>query len=185
MLPESRPVSYSTTTITELMIPSYANFGGKIHGGLILSLMDKVAYACAAKHAGGYCVTVSMNAVDFLAPVEVGELVSLTASINYVGSSSMVVGVKVVSEDVTTGEKRHTNSSYLTMVAKDEHGKPRLVPKLELNKPCEVRRYLEAIKRRNFIKEYKHEVETNKMDDTQAMTRVNELTEERCLLNFS
>ena len=84
---ESRPVSYSITTITELMIPSYANFGGKIHGGLILSLMDKVAYACAAKHAGGYCVTVSMNGVDFLAPVEVGDLVSLIASVNYVGRS--------------------------------------------------------------------------------------------------
>ena len=78
----------SDTTITELMIPSYANFGGKIHGGLILSMMDKVAYACAAKHAGGYCVTVSMNAVDFLAPVEVGELLSLIASVVYVGNSS-------------------------------------------------------------------------------------------------
>ncbi len=183
MLPLSRPVAYSTTTITELMIPSYANFGGKIHGGLILSLMDKVAYACAAKHAGGYCVTVSMNAVDFLAPVEVGELVSLTASVNYVGTSSMVLGVKVISEDVTTGVKRHTNSSYLTMVAKDELGKPRKVPELELNKPCEVRRYLDAIKRREFIKGYKHEVEVNKMNDTQAMGRVNELSKERCVLN--
>lgn len=183
MLPLSRPVAYSTTTITELMIPSYANFGGKIHGGLILSLMDKVAYACAAKHAGGYCVTVSMNAVDFLAPVEVGELVSLTASVNYVGTSSMVLGVKVISEDVTTGVKRHTNSSYLTMVAKDELGKPRKVPELELNKPCEVRRYLDAIKRREFIKGYKHEVEVNKMNDAQAMGRVNELSKERCVLN--
>ena len=182
MFPLSRPVAYSTTTITELMIPSYANFGGKIHGGLILSLMDKVAYACAAKHAGGYCVTVSMNAVDFLAPVEVGELVSLTASINYVGTSSMVLGVKVISENVTTCEKRHTNSSYLTMVAKDEAGKPRKVPELELNKPCEVRRYLEAVKRREFIKDYKHEVEGNKMDDAQAMKRINELSEERCVL---
>ena len=180
----ARSVSYSTTTITELMIPSYANFGGKIHGGLILSLMDKVAYACAAKHAGGYCVTVSMNAVDFLAPVEVGELVSLTASVNYVGNSSIVVGVKVVSENVTTGEKRHTNSSYLTMVAKDDEGKPRPVPKLELETPNQVRRFMEAMKRRQFIKEYKHEVEVNKMDEMEAMTKVNELYEVRCLLKF-
>ena len=183
-IPTSRSVSYSTTTITELMIPSYANFGGKIHGGLILSLMDKVAYACAAKHAGGYCVTVSMNAVDFLAPVEVGELVSLTASVNYVGSSSMVIGVKVVSENVTTGEKRHTNSSYLTMVAKDDEGKPRSVPELELETPNQVRRFMEAMKRRQFIKAYKHEVEVNKMDELQAMTKVNELSSERCLLKF-
>ena len=73
----AKPVRQSQTTITELMIPSYANFGGKIHGGILLSLMDKVAYACAAKHAGTYCVTVSVDRVEFLQPVEVGELVSL------------------------------------------------------------------------------------------------------------
>src|SRR5678816_3606171 len=83
MIPESRPVSFSQTTITELMIPSYANFGGKIHGGILLSLMDKVAYACASKHAGAYCVTVSVDRVEFLQPVEVGELVALKASVNY------------------------------------------------------------------------------------------------------
>ena len=75
-----KPVAYSKTTITELMIPSYANFGGKIHGGILLSLIDKVAYACASKHAGTYCVTVSIDNVEFLQPVEVGELVSLHAS---------------------------------------------------------------------------------------------------------
>lgn len=180
---ESRPVSYSVTTITELMIPSYANFGGKIHGGLILSLMDKVAYACAAKHAGGYCVTVSMNAVDFLAPVEVGELVSLIASVNYVGLSSMVIGVKVVSENVVTGEKRHTNSSYLTMVAKDDEGNPRKVPQLELKSEKDVRRFLEAIKRREFIKNYKKEVEVNRMSDDEAMQYLGELKEERCIVD--
>ena len=88
---EAQTVAYSQTTITELMIPSYANFGGKIHGGTLLSLMDKVAYACASKHAGTYCVTVSVDTVNFLQPVEVGELVSLMASVNYVGSSSLVV----------------------------------------------------------------------------------------------
>src|SRR5213079_1288832 len=71
--PAFRPVSYSRTTLTELMIPSYANFGGKIHGGILLSLMDKAAYACASKHAGTYCVTVSVDKVEFLQPVEVGE----------------------------------------------------------------------------------------------------------------
>lgn len=73
--PNYRPVSYSRTTLTELMIPSYANFGGKIHGGILLSLMDKVAYACASKHAANYCVTVSVEGVHFLQPVDVGDLV--------------------------------------------------------------------------------------------------------------
>ena len=93
---QAKLARYSETTITELMIPSYANFGGKIHGGMLLSLMDKVAYACASKHAGNYCVTVSVDTVDFLQPVEVGELVSMKARINYVGNSSLVVGIKVI-----------------------------------------------------------------------------------------
>src|SRR6187431_3438030 len=99
---EFKKVSDSATVITELMIPSYSNFGGKIHGGVILSLMDKVAYVCATKHADAYCVTASIDKVDFLAPVEVGELVSLLASVNYVGNSSLVVGIKVISENVKT-----------------------------------------------------------------------------------
>src|SRR5678815_2607154 len=98
-----RPVSHSKTTITELMIPSYANFGGKIHGGILLSIMDKVAYACASKHAGTYCVTVTVDKVEFLQPVEVGELVSLHASVNYVGRSSMIVGIRVEALNVKTG----------------------------------------------------------------------------------
>jgi uncharacterized protein (TIGR00369 family) len=181
---ESRPVSYSTTTITELMIPSYANFGGKIHGGLILSLMDKVAYACAVNHAGGYCVTVSMNGVDFLAPVEVGDLVSLIASVNYVGRSSMVVGIKVVSENVVTGEKTHTNSSYLTMVAKDENGKPRAVPQLVLETKKQVRRFMEAKKRRDFIKNFRANLDANKMKENEALAHLNELSEERCCIKL-
>ncbi len=152
-----RSVNFSRTTITELMIPSYANFGGKIHGGQILSLMDKVAYACAAKHAGGYCVTVSMNAVDFLAPVEVGDLVHLHASVNYVGKSSIVIGIKVVAENIHTGESRHTNSSYLTMVSIDENKKPKPVPGLILETKQDIRRFLQAMKRKELIKEYKEE----------------------------
>src|SRR5215216_2190867 len=115
-----KPVSYSQTTLTELMVPSYSNFGGKIHGGVILSLMDKVAYVCAAKHAGAYCVTASIDKVDFLAPVEVGEIVSLLASVNYVGRSSLVIGIRVISENVKTHVVNHTNTSYFTMVALDD-----------------------------------------------------------------
>src|ERR1043165_2031857 len=111
---DSRPVRFSQTTITELMIPSYANFGGKIHGGILLSLIDKVAYACAARHAGTYCVTVSVGGVDFLEPGEVGDLVSLHASVNYVGRTSLVIGIRVIAENVKTKTQRHTNTSYVT-----------------------------------------------------------------------
>src|ERR1700742_4271006 len=127
-----KTVSFSATVITELMIPSYSNFGGKIHGGIILSLMDKVAYVCAAKHAGNYCVTASIDTVDFLEPVEVGDLVSLMASVNYVGKTSLVVGIRVVSENIKTNQTFHTNTSYFTMVAKDEQDQPTLVPGLVL-----------------------------------------------------
>src|SRR6266487_4272392 len=125
---DARPVRDSHTTITELMIPSYANFGGKIHGGILLSLMDKVAYACASRHAGTYCVTVSVDKVEFLQPVEVGELVSLHASVNYVGKTSLVVGIRVESQNVKLGTIKHTNSSFFTMVAKDDNNKPCEVP---------------------------------------------------------
>lgn len=151
---EARSVSFSRITMTELMIPSYANFGGKIHGGILLSLMDKVAYATASKHSGAYCVTVSVDTVDFLQPVEVGELVSLKASVNYVGNSSMVIGIKVVSENVKTGKITHTNTCYFTMVAKGEDDKPTKVPPLILETPRDVRRFVEAIHRRKFKNDY-------------------------------
>lgn len=147
---EFKPVSHSRTTITELMIPSYANFGGKIHGGILLSLMDKVAYVCAAKHAGNYCVTVTVDDVNFLQAVEVGELVSLMASVNYVGRTSLMVGIKVIAENVKTGQVKHTNTSYFTMVAKDEAGKPTPVPGLLLESREDARRFLEAITRREI-----------------------------------
>ncbi|MFN3849284.1 MAG: acyl-CoA thioesterase [Spirosomataceae bacterium] len=157
-----KTVNHSRTTITELMIPSYANFGGKIHGGILLSLMDKVAYACAAKHAGSYCVTVSIDGVEFLQPVEVGQLVSLHASINHVGRTSMVIGIRVVAENIKTGEIKHTNTSYFTMVAKDDDGKPTEVPPLVLESDDDIRRFLEAIKRKELKANYKTELANEK-----------------------
>ena len=124
--------SQSITTITELMIPSYANFGGKVHGGIILSLMDKVAYACASKHSAAYCVTVAVDGVEFLSPVEVGELVSLTASVHFVGNTTMIVNIQVESLQPRTGLVKHTNSCYFTMAAKDENGKLIQVPGLKI-----------------------------------------------------
>ncbi len=150
-----KEVSYSATTVSELMIPAYANFGGKIHGGIILSLMDKVAYACASKHASNYCVTVSVENVEFIDPIEVGEMVTLYASVNYVGTSSMVVRIKVIAENFLVGTVKHKNTSYFTMVAKDANGKPTKVPGLILESKEEIKRFLEAIKRKELRTTYK------------------------------
>jgi len=159
---ECRSVDFSRTTFTELMIPSYANFGGKIHGGVLLSLMDKVAYTCASKHSGAYCVTVAVDTVDFLQPVAVGDLVSLKASVNHVGTSSMVIGIKVISENVKTRVVTHTNTSYFTMVAKDENEKPTAVPKLILETQADLRRWVEAIYRKKFKSSYSESLKTIK-----------------------
>ena len=178
-----RTVEYSKTTITELMIPAYANFGGKIHGGILLSLIDKVAYACASKHAGNYCVTVSVDGVEFLQPVEVGDLVSLHASVNYVGRTSLVVGIKVIAENVKEGAVKHTNTSYVTMVAKDDSNKPTAVPPLILDKPVEVRRFFEAMKRKELNRAF-----NEKMDETKSNLNMDDavdlLKNQRCTIKL-
>ncbi len=133
--------------MTQLMLPSHSNFSGKIHGGYILQLMDQVAFACASKHSGHYCVTASVNKVDFLNPIEVGELVSLKAAINYTGRTSMLVGLRVESENIQTGRIKHCNSSYFTMVAKDQTGNNMPVPGLKLNSVESVRRFARSIRR--------------------------------------
>ncbi|MCG8476217.1 MAG: acyl-CoA thioesterase [Cytophagales bacterium] len=136
----------SQVEITQLMLPNYSNFSGKIFGGHILSLMDEVAFTCASKHSGKYCVTASVDKVDFRCPIEVGELVTMKARVNYVGRSSMVVGIRVEAENIRTGEIKHCNSSYFTMVA-IEDGKPALVPGLILQCSDNVRRFLRSAER--------------------------------------
>ena len=181
MTAPAKPVVYSQTTITELMIPSYANFGGKIHGGILLSLMDKVAYCCASKHAGTYCVTVSVDKVEFLEPVEVGELVAMHASVNYVGRTSLIVGIRVEAQNIKSGRIKHTNSSYFTMVAKDEADKPTPVPELILENKEQVKRFIECMR----MKEIKQSVK-EKMDDARSNIEVRNaekiLKEERCVI---
>lgn len=179
-----KPVSFSETTITELMIPSYSNFGGKIHGGILLSLMDKVAYVCAAKHAGNYCVTASIDTVDFLQPVEVGELVSLMASVNYVGNTSLVVGIRVISENVKTNVINHTNTSYFTMVAKDEHNQPVEVPGLILQSHEELRRFEEARRRKEIRKNYTAEMQQIR-DNLNIENCKENLVGERCVIDLN
>lgn len=180
----AKPVNASRTVITELMVPAYANFGGKIHGGILLSLMDKAAYACAAKHAGGYCVTVSVENVEFRAPVEVGELVSILASVNYVGRTSMVIGMRVTAENVETGTVKHTNTSYFTMVAKDRSGRPTAVPPLLLEDPEDARRFLEAMRRRQLKAEF-HDLFDNEKNRMDLAGSLQILAGERCALGFS
>ncbi|HCM78020.1 MAG TPA: acyl-CoA thioesterase [Cytophagales bacterium] len=180
---QPKPVKHSQTTITELMIPSYANFGGKIHGGILLSLMDKVAFACATKHSSNYCVTVSVVGVEFLQPVEVGDLVSLLASVNYVGRSSMVIGIRVIAENVKLGLVKHTNTSYFTMVAKDENDKPTAVPPLLLEDNEEVKRFIEAMSMREIESGIKE-----KLNDAKSSIQVTKASEilknQRCVIGF-
>lgn len=155
-----KTVDVSRVSISQLMQPSHSNFGGKIHGGYILNLMDQIAFACASKHSETYCVTASVDTVDFLSPIEIGQLVTMKASINFVGRTSMVVGIRVEAEHIQTGEIVHSNSSYFTMVAKDEQGNSVTVPGLIINDKTELKRFLKAIKRMETKNQRKQEFDS-------------------------
>jgi acyl-CoA hydrolase len=133
---------------SELMMPQDANVLGHVFGGVILSMMDKAAAVAAFRHARSSCVTVSIDRVDFREPIHVGDLVVMKASVNYVGRTSMEVGVRVEAEELTTGRRRHTNSCYLTFVAVDRNGRPLEVPPLAPETPDERRRHEAAAARR-------------------------------------
>jgi len=143
-----RPVAESKTTMTEVMMPNMANVLGNVFGGVILSLVDRVAAVAAIRHAGGPCVTVSVDRVEFREPIHLGELVIAKASVNYVGKTSMEVGVTIDAEEVATGRRRHTNSCYLTFVAIDGEGHPRPVAPVVPESDDEKRRYAAAQARR-------------------------------------
>ncbi len=138
---EGRPVSFSRSELAEVMMPHHANLLGKAFGGVILAMIDKAAATAAIRHAGRTCVTASFDHVSFREPIEIGELVRLLSSVNYVGRTSMEIGVKVLAMNIRTGTVRHTNSSYVTMVAIDEHGKPTPVPPLVLENDADRRRH--------------------------------------------
>ncbi|MGN0858724.1 MAG: acyl-CoA thioesterase [Stenotrophomonas sp.] len=140
-------------SMTVLMTPDMANFSGKVHGGAVLRLLDQVAYACASRYAGRYVVTLSVDQVTFREPIAVGELVTFLASVNYTGTSSMEIGIKVVAEDIIGQSVRHANSCFFTMVAVDEHGKPTPVPALQPANCDEKRRYAAAQIRRQLRQE--------------------------------
>ena len=139
--------------MTVLMTPDMANFSGNVHGGTILKLLDQVAYACAARWAGCYVVTLSVDQVTFRQPIHVGELVTFLASVNFTGTSSMEIGIKVLAENIRTQEVRHVNSCFFTMVAVDEDRKPVPVPPLRPFTPEEKRRYEAALLRKKLRQE--------------------------------
>lgn len=140
-------------SMTVLMTPDTANFAGNVHGGTILKLLDQVAYACASRYAARYVVTLSVDQVNFRQPIHVGELVTFLASINYTGTSSMEVGVKVLAEEIRTQQVRHVNSCFFTMVAVDDERKPVPVAPLRPFSPQEKRRYAAARIRRQLREE--------------------------------
>lgn len=144
-----------TLTMTVLMTPDMANFSGNVHGGTILKLLDQVAYACASRYAGRYVVTLSVDQVTFREAIHVGELVSFLASVNYTGSTSMEVGIKVMTENIRSQTTRHANSCFFTMVAMDDATrKPIAVPPLVPVTPDQQRRFEAGKVRRQLRQEF-------------------------------
>ncbi len=134
--------------MSEIMTPDMVNFHGNIHGGHILGLLDRVAYACAARYACKNVVTLSVDQVVFKEPIYVGELVTFLAAVNYVGTTSMEIGIRVLAENLMTSHSRHTNTCYFTMVSVDEQGKPSKAPPLKIHNEVQQRRYNEALLRK-------------------------------------
>jgi acyl-CoA hydrolase len=137
-----------------LMTPDMANFSGKVHGGALLNLLDRVAFSCASRYSQHYAVTLSVDQVVFREPINVGELVTFRASINYAGRTSVEVGVRVEAENIRTGTRRHTNSCYFTMVAVDEAGAPTRVPDFVPQTDIDKRRHRAAELRRELRREF-------------------------------
>lgn len=147
---KGKTVKETSVIIAQEMNPQDANPAGNVHGGVIMKLIDTAAGVVAKRHAGSNVVTASIDSLDFHHPVYVGDVVFFKASINYVGNTSMEVGVRVEAENPITGEVRHTASAYLTFVALDENGKPRKVPPIIVETEEEKRRYKDAERRRHI-----------------------------------
>ncbi len=144
----SKTVTESRHESSQLMMPQDANNLGHVFGGVVMSMMDKTAAIAALRHCRHSVVTASIDRVDFREPIHLGDLLVMKASVNYVGRTSMEVGVRVEAEDLLTGKRRHTNSCYLTFVAVDRNGRPVEVPALKPESAEEIRRYQAAEARR-------------------------------------
>jgi len=145
-----RAVSASRTEMVEVVLPQDANVLGNILGGRVMHLVDIAGAIAALRHARSHVVTASLDHVDFRSPIRVGELIVLQSSVNRVFHTSMEVGVKVFSESPLTGVRKHATSAYLTYVAVDSEGHPRVAPPLILETADDRRRFKGALKRRNL-----------------------------------
>lgn len=151
---EGKTVAQSSVVMSQAMIPQDANPAGNVHGGVIMKLIDTAGGVVAGRHARTNVVTASIDRLDFLHPVYIGDFVTLRASLNFVGKTSMEVGVRVEAENLLTGETRHTSTAYLTFVALDGNGRPIPLPALILETEEEQRRNGEAnIRRKNRLAE--------------------------------
>ena len=137
-------VAQRELSMSLLMTPDMANFSGNVHGGVLLKLLDQVAYACASRYAGTYVVTLSVDKVLFKEPIHVGELVTFLSSVNHVGKTSMEIGIRVEAENIQKRTVRHTNSSYFTMIAVSQDGKPTTVPPLCIETELQQKRFENA-----------------------------------------
>jgi acyl-CoA hydrolase len=146
---DARPAANSRSVLVKWMGIEDANSAGFVHGGTVMYLCDEAAGLASVRHSGRRCVTAAMDRMTFLLPVHVGELLTLESSVNAAWRTSMEVGVRVTAENVRTGEKRHTNTAYLTMVALDDEGHPVDVPPLSCSSEAERRREREAQLRRS------------------------------------
>jgi len=146
--PDARGPHESASEISELMMPGDVNNLGHVFGGVVLSMVDRAAAVTAMRHARQPCVTISINQVDFKEPIYTGEFVTCSARINYVGRTSMEIGVRVVAEHPISGRRRHTNDCLLTFVAIDENSRPAPVPGLELTTDEEKERFEDGRRRR-------------------------------------
>lgn len=147
-VPPAKSVAESQIIMTEMVLPSDTNAIGTIFGGKVVSLIDIAAAMAAGKHSRSIVVTASIDALHFVAPVKLGEYLHIKASVNYAGRTSMEIGVRVDKENPITGEMKHTATAYLTFVALDSDGKPRLVPPVTPGNEDEERRYEAAKIRR-------------------------------------
>jgi acyl-CoA hydrolase len=145
---EAKPVSQSVVTMTELVLPSHTNSLKSIFGGVIMSWIDIAAAICAQRHSQRPVVTASIDALNFIAPVYVGWVMNLKASVNFVARTSMEIGVRADAENPIEGKKFHVASAYLTFVALDQYGKPMPAPQVIAESADEKRRFQDAMKRR-------------------------------------
>lgn len=147
---EPKRVKDSSITVVQQMVQTDANLAGNVHGGVIMKLIDNTAGIVCARHSGGNAVTASIDRIDFHSPVFVGDILKVSASINFAGNTSMEAGVRIEAENVVTGEVRHTGSAYLTFVALDDNHHPKRIPPVIYETEDEKRRNCEARERRRL-----------------------------------